>query len=674
MADRYAVISGATANWSDVNIWSDADGGTTGKSVPASGDNVYFTAATLSGICNLTIDTNAEVGAIDFSALDNVLTITNTQYTFSIFGNLTEHATNLAWAFSGTGYMYIKGNCTITTNGKASHTLNKLYIEGVGITVTHADNFNGGATWFYITSGHWNTNNFNITSTGYLILQTGTKTISFGSSTITFLHITSYYGWGTFNAGTSTIVTTGGSGLGSYLSTGNYYNVTGYNFSIWGTCTFNNLTVTKPTSGQTGNITFGEYGVPVITINGTWTVSGYDSSVRFDILSSVSGTQRTITAENILFSNINIRDINLQGNCVKDLSAIAGGAVDLGNNSNIRFSPSLKNKGRGSMLIGKNKKANAAVQIGDQVWSAKNYNESVIGSLTIPEIQNATNTEVVTPFDFTTWGTVGLVTGRTINSFTTSGSGGVRKDNLMIPNRYYKITAIGTATDSFIIGDTYGNPNSYYSITPTAGSFNDVKYFKWTGSGVGNVNFYIRTFIADTITFTTLTVELIGWASMDTIPTASERVGWCNYNNLQANGDVYGKLYNWWAVNEINNQLIALNSDWRVPTSTQFAALSTYLGGDAVSGGKLKELGLAHWNSPNTKGSNSSGFNLLGSGVRSHGAGAFTSLTTESDIWTITEDSATNATSYFVTASNVALNFQSNNNKKYGFALRLIKK
>jgi uncharacterized protein (TIGR02145 family) len=44
--------------------------------------------------------------------------------------------------------------------------------------------------------------------------------------------------------------------------------------------------------------------------------------------------------------------------------------------------------------------------------------------------------------------------------------------------------------------------------------------------------------------------------------------------------------------------------------------MTTYLGGDAVAGGKMKESGTAHWSSPNTGATNSSGFTALPGGTR----------------------------------------------------------
>jgi uncharacterized protein (TIGR02145 family) len=70
---------------------------------------------------------------------------------------------------------------------------------------------------------------------------------------------------------------------------------------------------------------------------------------------------------------------------------------------------------------------------------------------------------------------------------------------------------------------------------------------------------------------------------------------WCYYNNDSANGTVYGKLYNWYAVAGIHdndpntsNKILA-PLGWHIPSNSEWTTLSTYLGGDSVAGGKMKE-------------------------------------------------------------------------------------
>ena len=93
---------------------------------------------------------------------------------------------------------------------------------------------------------------------------------------------------------------------------------------------------------------------------------------------------------------------------------------------------------------------------------------------------------------------------------------------------------------------------------------------------------------------------------------------WCYYENNSANGPIYGKLYNWHAVNDPRG---LAPSGWHVPTDDEWTTLSNCLGGDAVAGGKLKsvgtiEAGTGLWYEPNGAAINSTGFTGLPAGWR----------------------------------------------------------
>jgi uncharacterized protein (TIGR02145 family) len=51
---------------------------------------------------------------------------------------------------------------------------------------------------------------------------------------------------------------------------------------------------------------------------------------------------------------------------------------------------------------------------------------------------------------------------------------------------------------------------------------------------------------------------------------------WCYYENDAKNGVKYGKLYNWYAVNDARGLAPA---GWHVPTDYEWEVLSTFLGG-----------------------------------------------------------------------------------------------
>jgi uncharacterized protein (TIGR02145 family) len=96
------------------------------------------------------------------------------------------------------------------------------------------------------------------------------------------------------------------------------------------------------------------------------------------------------------------------------------------------------------------------------------------------------------------------------------------------------------------------------------------------------------------------------WASLTT-------GAWCYYNNDPANGAIYGKLYNWYAV--IDSRGLAPQG-WHIPTDAEWATLTAALGGSTVAGGKMKTTGNTMWNAPNTGATNESGFFGLPAGQR----------------------------------------------------------
>ena len=112
---------------------------------------------------------------------------------------------------------------------------------------------------------------------------------------------------------------------------------------------------------------------------------------------------------------------------------------------------------------------------------------------------------------------------------------------------------------------------------------------------------------------------------------------YCAYNDDPLNIPDYGLLYNWYAVDNAAGLCYfedALGNPlpgWRIPIDADYDTLSTYLGGDAISGGKLKEVGTAHWGI-NSGATNSSGFTAVGAGYRLS-AGTFAQITFYNVLW-----------------------------------------
>jgi uncharacterized protein (TIGR02145 family) len=100
-------------------------------------------------------------------------------------------------------------------------------------------------------------------------------------------------------------------------------------------------------------------------------------------------------------------------------------------------------------------------------------------------------------------------------------------------------------------------------------------------------------------------------------------------NNDAGNKAVYGLLYNFHAV---NNARGLAPTGWRVPTRADNIVLSTFLGGDLVAGGKLKEMGISHWIG-NFGATDEVGFKAVGSGWRNE-LGNFAAINQYCYLWT----------------------------------------
>ena len=99
---------------------------------------------------------------------------------------------------------------------------------------------------------------------------------------------------------------------------------------------------------------------------------------------------------------------------------------------------------------------------------------------------------------------------------------------------------------------------------------------------------------------------------------------WCYYENNSANGPIYGKLYNWYAVNDPR---VLAPVGWHVPTNAEWSILVQAIDPNTdvlnvncvdqslTAGGAMKETGTSHWISPNTGATNSSGFAGLPGGI-----------------------------------------------------------
>ena len=107
--------------------------------------------------------------------------------------------------------------------------------------------------------------------------------------------------------------------------------------------------------------------------------------------------------------------------------------------------------------------------------------------------------------------------------------------------------------------------------------------------------------------------DLIQNATDDKAWENSEIGAWCNYDNEPNNNSKYGKLYNWFAVDDKRG---VAPKGWHVPSDEEWDVLIEFLGGNDVAGGKLKQSGSKHWLIPNEVDKKDINFNALPGGYR----------------------------------------------------------
>lgn len=119
--------------------------------------------------------------------------------------------------------------------------------------------------------------------------------------------------------------------------------------------------------------------------------------------------------------------------------------------------------------------------------------------------------------------------------------------------------------------------------------------------------------------------------------------GWVNYANNSNYDELYGKIYNWFAVTDSRGicptgWIVPSDEDWKIlekhiGMAESDADIIGWRGSDQNVGGKLRAPGTEYWESPNESASNDSGFSGLPSGLR-YPDGRFVSLGRSAFFWT----------------------------------------
>jgi uncharacterized protein (TIGR02145 family) len=247
-------------------------------------------------------------------------------------------------------------------------------------------------------------------------------------------------------------------------------------------------------------------------------------------------------------------------------------------------------------------------------------------------------------------------------------------------------TSDGTGTGSFTSSITGLTPNTTYHVrayaTNSVGTNygNEVNFTTLFGSIIFNPSLTYGTITdIENNTYKTIEIGLQLWMAENlkttkyndgsSIPlllvTEAQSMPCYYWYNDDPNTyrNTYGALYNWYAV--ITDRLCPIG--WHVPSDDDWTKLIDFLGGEGITGDKLKEIGTTHWLNTNTS-SNESGFTGLPGGWRGGGMGE------QGFWWSSTENDIDNAfylsLMYNITSTNVTNYFPKNSG---GFSVRCVK-
>lgn len=143
---------------------------------------------------------------------------------------------------------------------------------------------------------------------------------------------------------------------------------------------------------------------------------------------------------------------------------------------------------------------------------------------------------------------------------------------------------------------------------------------------------------------------------------------WCYYENKTENGIKYGKLYNWYAINDKRG---LAPKGWHIPSDNECEQLITFLV-ENEAGGKMKTTsGWNDYHGANGNGTNESGFEGLPAGARGFD-GRFDNFGGNGEWWTSTDDGQKWAKAFYISWNDPRAS-REGFNKQNGCSVRCIK-
>lgn len=247
-----------------------------------------------------------------------------------------------------------------------------------------------------------------------------------------------------------------------------------------------------------------------------------------------------------------------------------------------------------------------------------------------------------------------------LDSKTTDGNGSGRftsnivglTANIKYYIRAYATNSVGTAYGNEISFSTFGS----YTFTDTRDG--NVYHTITIGNQVWmaeNLRYLPSVVSPETYSYLSPCYYVYGYNGTDVAAAKATE----NYST-------YGVLYNWFAA------IDACPAGWHLPSDAEWMQLTDYLGGYTLVGGKLKETGTTHWNSPNTGATNEIGFTALPGGYYKRD-NLFRNIGSYGYWWCATEDNFPDYVWYWLINSSESNIYRSKSYKESGFSVRCVR-
>lgn len=212
--------------------------------------------------------------------------------------------------------------------------------------------------------------------------------------------------------------------------------------------------------------------------------------------------------------------------------------------------------------------------------------------------------------------------------------------------RAYAVTSAGTF---------YGDQVTIHSIPPRVfGTVSDIDGNNYRTIDIGNM-----IWMADNLKTTRFQD---GTAINNSLGTGVP--GYGAYQNNASHAEVYGYLYNGFAISDAKK---VCPSGWHIPSVAEWNQLGSLLGGLSAAGGRMKSTS-SNWSSPNTGADNSSGFSALPGGSYIYSAAIFADRGNDGYFW-----SRQTGTFYYVSYDRAAMRTLSVATDQDGLSVRCVK-